>query len=350
MKHRRAPTFCVWEITLACNAACVHCGSRAGKARTGELDGAEALALCDAIAGLGVRRVTLSGGEPLVRDDWQDIARRLIAGGVEVDLISNGIALDGRVARAAASLGIRGVTLSIDGTEGVHDELRGREGGFRLAMQAAALLRGEGVPVGAVTQVNTRNAGLLPDIRGALEDAGFMGWQLQLTMPIGRCEGGGDLVVDPSAVPSIIDFIAAPSGRGRMQVYAADNIGWMLRSEPLIRDYAEPSRRFYQGCHAGLALIGITSDGSVRGCLSLPPAFDEASVRRRDLADIWKDESLFSYNRRFDENGLTGPCRSCAFRRVCRAGCTCLAWSSTGTVTENPYCARLQRPEGEEGS
>ena len=77
MKHRAAPRFCVWEITLRCNAACIHCGSSAGSPRPAELDSREALELCDDMAVLGVERVTLSGGEPLLRADWPDIAGRL---------------------------------------------------------------------------------------------------------------------------------------------------------------------------------------------------------------------------------------------------------------------------------
>ncbi|MFH1437820.1 MAG: radical SAM protein [Pseudomonadota bacterium] len=341
MKHRRAPTFCVWEITLACNTSCIHCGSHAGSARKNELDRKEVLDLCDAVAALGVSRVTLSGGEPLVRPDWPGMARRLIEAGVGTDMISNGIAIDERCARRIADLGLRGVTLSIDGTEAAHDELRGQEGAYRKAMRAALLLRREGVPVGVVTQVNRRNHGDLPQLESALAEAGVMGWQLQLTMPMGRCEGGGELVVLPAEVPSIIRFIVEASARRPFPVYAADNIGWMLRCEPLLRTYTRPAGRFFHGCHAGLSLIGLSSCGDVRGCLSLPPAFDEGNVRRRDLAAIWRDKELFTYNRKFREEELTGACRTCPFRRVCRAGCKCIAYTSQGSISENGYCARL---------
>ena len=59
-----APRTCVWELTLACNMNCRHCGSRAGKARPDELTQPEALRLCQDLADLGVKRLTLGGGEP----------------------------------------------------------------------------------------------------------------------------------------------------------------------------------------------------------------------------------------------------------------------------------------------
>ncbi|MBI5500336.1 MAG: radical SAM protein [Deltaproteobacteria bacterium] len=339
--HRPPPRFCVWELTLACDARCIHCGSSAGAPRPAELDSSEALELCDALADLGVPHVTLSGGEPLLRPDWEQLAARLVARGVAVEMISNGLALDAAAARRVARSGIRSVTLSVDGPEEVHDGLRGVRGAFARAVAAAGHLRREGLPVGASTQINVRNVGRLEELESALHGAGFQGWQLQLTMPHGRCAEHADLVVPPAAVGRIVDFVLAARTRRLLPVYAADNIGWMLRCEPLLRSPKDPPESFYPGCQAGLDVIGLTSDGTVRGCLSLPPAFDEDNVRARPLAAIWRDESLFAFNRQFRPADLTGACAACPFARVCRGGCKSLAWAVTGGVAENPYCARL---------
>ena len=61
------PRNCVWELTLACNLRCVHCGSRAGHVRPRELSTAECLDVVHQLAGLGTELVTLSGGEPTLR-------------------------------------------------------------------------------------------------------------------------------------------------------------------------------------------------------------------------------------------------------------------------------------------
>jgi radical SAM protein with 4Fe4S-binding SPASM domain len=345
---RPAPRTCVWELTLACDAACVHCGSAAGAPRPAELTTTEALALCDALADLGVPQVTLSGGEPLVRPDWAELATRLVARGVRVELISNGLALDAAAAERIAASGIRSVTLSVDGVGPVHDALRGVRGAFDRVVGAAAHVRRAGLPVGAATQLNTRNIDRLEELERALVQAGFLGWQLQLTMPHGRCAEHRALVVPPAAVAGIVRFILAARARHLLPLYAADNIGWMLPVEPLIRSPRRPPDAFFAGCQAGLAVLGLTSDGTVRGCLSLPPAFDEGNVRERSLAEIWRDESRFAFNRRFRVEDLRGACASCAFARVCRGGCRSLAWAVTGAVSENPYCARLcsySRPE-----
>ena len=69
------PTYCVWEVTLRCDLSCAHCGSRGGKARADELDTAECLDVITQLAELGVREVSLIGGEVYLREDWQTLVR-----------------------------------------------------------------------------------------------------------------------------------------------------------------------------------------------------------------------------------------------------------------------------------
>jgi len=71
------PVHAVWEITLACDLKCQHCGSRAGKRRTEELTTAECLDLVRQLAGMGTREVTLIGGEAYLRRDWLEIIREI---------------------------------------------------------------------------------------------------------------------------------------------------------------------------------------------------------------------------------------------------------------------------------
>src|SRR5262245_28219769 len=68
--QRWQPTYAVWELTLRCDLACRHCGSRAGRARPDELSTEEALDVVRQLAELGTREVTLIGGEAYLRDDW----------------------------------------------------------------------------------------------------------------------------------------------------------------------------------------------------------------------------------------------------------------------------------------
>jgi len=342
-RFERRPLTCVWEITLGCNARCLCCGSAAGAPRPDELDSHEALCLARDLALLGCERVTLMGGEPLVRADWPDIARCLATGGVVVEMVSNGLELNQATAIEIVAAGVHSVSVSIDGTEPTHDKLRNSAGAFRRAMAAVRAARAVGLPVGVVTQVNRANLGELDALYRALLDAGALGWQLQLSEAMGRCTDR-ELLLSPRELPRLERFILDVVAEGRLWTYGADNIGYMSPNEPVLRSGKGAADRCWRGCQAGLGVLGITSNGTVRGCLALPAAFDEVNIRQRSVREIWADERAFAYNRVPGTKVLRGACGRCPFARVCAAGCSSLCFAATGTLGDNPYCLfRLSR-------
>src|ERR1700761_5754156 len=76
------PVYVVWEITLACDLKCMHCGSRAGHRRTDELSTAECLEVVEALARLGTREISLIGGEAYLRKDFTEIIRAIRGHGI----------------------------------------------------------------------------------------------------------------------------------------------------------------------------------------------------------------------------------------------------------------------------
>ncbi len=117
------PRNVVWELTLACNLRCRHCGSRAGKARDDELSEVEALDVADQLAALGAERVTLSGGEPTLSPYWHTVGKRLTDQGVRVNIISNGKTWTADHTRMAKEAGLESAAFSLDGLEDVHDRI-----------------------------------------------------------------------------------------------------------------------------------------------------------------------------------------------------------------------------------
>jgi radical SAM protein with 4Fe4S-binding SPASM domain len=333
------PRTCVWELTLACNGRCVHCGSAAGRARDDELDTDEARALIWELARLGCESVTLSGGEPLLRPDWPELARAIRQADMRLELITNGLVVAAQ-ADAIAAAGFYGVTFSVDGPESVHDALRGVAGGLQRLLRGAEALRRRGVRIGAATQVNRLNLERLAEIQSLLVAHGFQGWQVQLTMAHGRAaERDEGLCLAPEQLPLLEERLVPLCSEPALLTQVADNIGYMSRHEPLLRTIAGQPPRFWTGCAAGLQVVGITSNGTVRGCLSLPPAADEGNVRQRSLTAIWNDPNAFAYNRRFEVEQLSGPCAGCPFGRICRGGCRSLAWAGPARSPHaNAHC------------
>ena len=110
-------TTAVWEITMGCNMRCKHCGSSCAEALPDELNTSEALEVCDQLKDLGLKVITLSGGEPTTRSDWHIIAKRLVDNGIITSIITNGWLIDENFIQNAITSGIRSVCLSIDGLE-----------------------------------------------------------------------------------------------------------------------------------------------------------------------------------------------------------------------------------------
>ncbi|MBK7756430.1 MAG: radical SAM protein [Deltaproteobacteria bacterium] len=123
---RDKPIYAVWEITLRCNQACAHCGSRAGptEERPDELSTAELLEVAAELVRLGTREVTLIGGEAYLRDDIFDIVHFLSAQGIRVTMQTGGRGLSPRLAKALKDAGMKAVGVSVDGPEEIHDVLR----------------------------------------------------------------------------------------------------------------------------------------------------------------------------------------------------------------------------------
>jgi hypothetical protein len=94
--RRFRPNYAVWELTLACDLACRHCGSRAGRERPDELGTAEAIDLVEQMRDLGVKEVALIGGEAYLHDGWLDVIRAIRRCGMQSTLVTGGRGMAGR--------------------------------------------------------------------------------------------------------------------------------------------------------------------------------------------------------------------------------------------------------------
>src|SRR5262245_13561197 len=128
-------THAVWEITLKCNLACSHCGSRAGPTRDTELSTAEALDLVHQMAEVGIKEVTLIGGEAFLRADWLDIAREVTRSGMRCTMTTGGYGVNATMAARMKEAGILAVSVSVDGMEETHDRLRGKPRSWQFCFE-----------------------------------------------------------------------------------------------------------------------------------------------------------------------------------------------------------------------
>lgn len=336
------PRLCVWEITSRCNMRCLHCASDfyGSRKRGSELTTDEALDLCRQLAALGCEKVVLSGGEAILRRDWELIARCLSNRGVATSLITNGYAYDAEIAARVQDLGMARVGLSLDGLRDNHNLVRQNPASFDRALQAAKYIRNTGVPLNIVTHINKKNMSELQELEDLVVSMGAAVWRLQLGSPMGSLKQHPELMLDPADLPGIVDFVAAAKQRWRTAISVGDNIGYYCLQEEVLRATANRDGfNFWCGCSAGCLTIGIEANGNVKGCLSLQSdKFVEGNIRNTSLAEIWHRPGAFAYTRGFEINDLKGYCQGCDLGEICRGGCTFMAYGATGSAHNNPFC------------
>ncbi len=347
------PRYVVWELTLRCDHACHHCGSRAGKARSVELTTTEAVSLVRQLADMGTNEVVLIGGEAYLHDGFLQVVRALRAAGVRVQVTTGGRGVTIELARAMADAGVQGASVSIDGLEETHDRMRNARGSFRAGLAALRRLRDAGVPISANTNVNRLNRHDLDALYGRLLAVGVSAWQIQITAPLGRAADRPDMLLQPWHLLDLLPRIAELKRRAHtdgVRIMAGNNLGYFGPEEADLRSIDPGGSDHFQGCQAGRHIMGIESDGAIKGCPSLQSRhYVGGNVRSRDLQSIWNDAPELAFNRKPAVDALWGFCKSCPFAATCQAGCTFTAHALLGRRGNNPYCHYRARDFAQRG-
>ncbi len=349
-------SYAVWEITLKCNLACSHCGSRAGQARTDELSKKEALDLVQQMAEVGIKEVTLIGGEAFLRPDWLEIAAAITKAGMLCGMTTGGYGISLETAQRMKAAGIITVSVSVDGLEATHDRLRGKKGSWKHAFQTMSHLQSAGIKFGCNTQLNRLSAPEFPRIYELLRDAGIFAWQIQLTVPMGNAADHAEMLLQPYELLDLYPMlaqVAIRAGEEGVMIQPGNNIGYYGPYERTLRGKGE-EWKFWQGCSAGLSTLGIEADGAIKGCPSLPTAaYTGGNIRTRSLRDIVEQTAELRFN--LDAGTpegtkhLWGFCQTCEFAELCRGGCSWTAHVFFNRRGNNPYCHHRALTQAERG-
>jgi Y-X(10)_GDL-associated radical SAM protein len=335
------PVHAVWEITLACDLKCQHCGSRAGKRRSEELTTDECLDLVRQLARMGTREITLIGGEAYLRRDWLEIIREIRDQGMDCTLQSGGLHLTEDRIKSAIDAGLQALGISIDGLEEVHDKLRGVKGSYKAAFGALECVKKYGIVASVNTQITSLVIPQLRQLMNRFISAGAKNWQIQLTVAMGRAADHPELLLQPyellELMPLLAELYEEGADRGFL-LQPGNNIGYFGPYEALWRGSGDDSIH-WTSCNAGENTLGIEADGTIKGCPSLPTSpYAGGNIRDLSLNHIWWKTDALSINRERTTNDLWGLCRSCYYADVCKAGCTWTTHVLFGRAGNNPYC------------
>jgi mycofactocin radical SAM maturase len=301
-----APICLTWELTYACNLACVHCPSSSGRRDPHELSGAECRAVIDELERMQVFYVNVGGGEPTVRRDFWELVEYATEHRVGVKFSTNGSRID-----ASRAAWLRGndyvdVQISIDGaTAAVNDAVRGA-GSFDVALRALEHLAGANVKLSVV--VTRENASQLDALK-AIADRYGATLRLTRLRPSGR---GADVwdALHPTAAQqrAVYDWLLE-HGEAVLTGDSFFHLGAFGQALPGLNL-----------CGAGRVVCLIDPIGDVYACpFAIHDTFLAGNVRGAGgFTRVWRESDLFLSLR---EPQAAGACGSCGMYDASRGGC-----------------------------
>ncbi|MDZ7713138.1 MAG: pyrroloquinoline quinone biosynthesis protein PqqE [Rhodovibrio sp.] len=319
------------ELTHRCPLMCPYCSNPL------ELSGARAelatdewLRVIDDAAAMGVLQIHLSGGEPVVRRDLEQLVARCRANEIYTNLITAGVLLDEARLAALAEAGLEHVQLSIqDSRAATADRIGGYAGGHAKKLAVARLVRAAGLPLTVNAVVHRQNLDHLAEIIALAVELGARRLEVAHTQYYGWAYANrAALMPTPEQVTRANEVVA--EARGRLK--------GVLTIDYVVPDYYAKRPKACMGGW-GRQFLNVTPTGKVLPCHAAESITDMTfeTVRERGLPEIWADGPAF---RRFrGTDWMPEPCRSCDRREIDFGGCRCQAFALTGdAAATDPAC------------
>jgi AdoMet-dependent heme synthase len=331
------------HLTEKCNLRCKHCYQQGGL--PDEMSLSEISAVIDEVSDMMnewkkthhiafTSSFNVTGGEPFLRKDFFTILEELKFKGFDTFILSNGTLIERDGAKKLAQLEVKGVQISIEGPESIHDSIRGR-GSFASSIKGIRNLLEAGIPVTLNTTLSGMNASCFMDVVDLASSLGVQRVGFSRLVPTGR---GGDMLgtmlsreVLKDLYNDLFSFDA-----GGLHIVTGDPVASQL-CKPAEDDGENPFPS--GGCAAGISGLTILPDGTVTPCRRLPVPI--GNVRKDSLREIWATSDVLQGLR--DKSRYEGKCGACSKWSGCR-GCRAIAFAFSGAngnasyLAEDPQC------------
>lgn len=333
----QAPLLLIWEVTRSCELACVHCRAEAINRRDPrELSTEQGKALIDDVARMGTPLMIFTGGDPLQREDLEDLIRHAKSAGLRVGTIP---ATTPRLTRerihSLKEAGVDQLALSIDGpTAEQHDAFRQVPGSFTKAMEGASWISEAGVPLQVNTVFGSWNVDDFDALAALVESLGVVFWEVFFLVPTGR---GSAL---QSCTAAQFEFLFEKLDDFTLRVPFTVKITEGQHYRRFIAQRGEVGQpRGHMppvAVNAGRGFCFVDHTGMVSPSGFLP--LDCGNIRDSSVIDIYRTHPDFLALR--DPSRLEGKCGRCEFRDVCGGGSRARAYGLTGNLfASEPFCA-----------
>ena len=323
-----------WESTARCNLACIHCRRLdvAEEEARSDLTTEEFRAVLDSTATLGRPIIVFSGGEPLMRPDWEELSTHARDLSLPIALATNGTLVDADVARRIRDVGFHRVSISLDGAEpATHDKFRAVEGAYEQALAGIAELRKLGQSIQINCTIAGHNHDQLDTFYDLASSLGADALHLFLLVPVGcGVEIADSHQLPPERYEQVLEWVCdrqAAGGKMELKATCAPHYYRIAAQRGMAPKHS-------RGCLGGVSVAFVSHKGEVFPCGYLPVLC--GSVREQSFADIWRDSQVFEDLRDYDR--LHGKCGACNFRGIC-GGCRARAYAEAGDyLAAEPAC------------
>jgi len=326
--ERAVPHVVAWNLTARCNLACDHCYIAAGPwmPTTDDLRFEEIQRITDEILDLNPGPMfVLTGGEPLLRKDLEQIADYAASRGATVVVGTNGTGLTEKRIASLKDAGVTGVAVSVDS---LHPDRHNafRHGKSALEETTAAIERLGAARMDFIVQttISAFNRSEVADLARWSAEQGAVSFNLYFLVETGR--GTQMQPLTPAENEAALTELMALEAelRGRMLVRSKCQPALMRLVHQQAPD--SPLMNYSTRCPCGIHYCRITPDGKLTPCPYLPEVAGD--LREQSFADVWNEAPLFQALR---EKNLGGKCGQCEFKDVC-GGCRARAFARTGDI------------------
>lgn len=343
----------IWNLTRRCNLRCRHCYTASGDVPfPGELTHAQAMGVLDDLAAFRIPALILSGGEPLSRFDFFDLAERARALDFRhLSLSTNGTRLNGAVADRVAALGFDYVGISLDGIGAVNDWFRGREGAFDEALAGVRACKARGVKVGLRFTLTADNAATLPGMLDLCDTEGVDKFYLSHLVYAGRGDKHRGEDAGHDHTRAAMDLLIERAWEGvtggrKIEIVTGNNdadavyfLRWVEARFNVARAaHVRAHLEAWGGNSSGVGVANIGTQGTVH-----PDTYWSdyriGSVKDAPFSEIWTGSDPMLATLRQRPRPLKGRCGACAYQAVCGGNTRIRALQLTGDPwAEDPAC------------
>ena len=354
----------IWNLTRRCNLRCKHCYTVSADMNfPGELTTDEALGVVDDLAGFDIPALILSGGEPLARRDFFEIAEASRRAASYLALSTNGTGVIGETADRVAAIGFDYVGISIDGIGATNDRFRGRIGAYEQALAGVRACKARGIKVGLRFTITEDNAAELPDLLALCDAEGIDKFYLSHLVYAGRGDKhrGQDTSHDRArwAMDLLLDraWVAASEGlpleivTGNNDADAVYFLRWAERRfAPELVANLRAHLEAWGGNSSGVGVANIDTQGKVHPDTYWSD-YTIGSVRERPFTELWTGDDPMLGELRRRPRPLKGRCGACPYKAVCGGNTRIRALQLTGDPwAEDPACYLEDGELGIEGA